>query len=165
MLLASVKPGSSPASEATIASAVHLSIRAAAAGEGSPHSSASNSIRRPSTTALIITRRYACAESKPSCFALAVNFLRVAGSNGMWIVDVSVIILIGYQRGIIMSMDQNGKMARRRKNGCHQERLKPKITEAHTNRNAEDAQYCISASLLTILAPLTHFVSNTCWGG
>lgn len=151
MLLASVKPGSSPASEAAMASAVHLFKRVAAAGEGSPHSSTSKSILRPSTTALIITRRYACAESKPSCFALAVNFLRVAGSKGMWIVDVSAIILTGYQKGIIVSIAQSGTVARLRENGRRQQRLEPEITEVHCRRNAKDARYCVSASLLSTL--------------
>jgi hypothetical protein len=74
-----------------LASSAALLIRAAAVSLGSPHSSTSRSIRRPSTEALIITLRYACAESKPSCLALAVNFLRMVGSRGMWMVDVSLI--------------------------------------------------------------------------
>lgn len=103
MLLASVKLGSLPALESSIASTVHLFKRLTASAEGSPQSSTLRSIRRPSTVALIITRRYACAESKPSCFALVVNSFRIAGSNGTWIVDVSL-ITIGYQIGIIMSI-------------------------------------------------------------
>lgn len=84
------------------ASSAALFKRAAAISLGSPHSSISRSILRPSTAALIITLRYACAESKPSCLARAVNFLRTDGSKGIWIVDV-LLMNVGYQRDIIMS--------------------------------------------------------------
>ena len=86
-----------------IASLAARFSRSAAASLGSPHSSISKSIRRSSTTALIMTRRYACAESKPSCLALAVNCLRTFGSSGTWIVDESLIYK-GYQSDITMSI-------------------------------------------------------------
>ena len=91
------------------ASSVARFSRFIAAGLGSPQSSASSSIRRPSTAALIITRRYAWAESKPSCFALTVNFLRTDGSIGTCRVDVSLISK-GYQRDINMSNRKLSKL-------------------------------------------------------
>jgi hypothetical protein len=146
MLLASVNPGSSPASEAVIASAVHLFSRAAASGEGCPQSSTSKSICRSSTAALIMTRRYAWAESKPSCFAFAVNLLRTAGSRGIWIVDVSLIITIGYQRYIIVSI--------RRCLQCQQRGLEPHETELRLDENKKGARYLIWGPLVLVLVGL-----------
>ena len=143
MLLASVKPGSSPASEAVIASAVHLFSLAAASGEGCPQSSTSKSIRRSSTAALIMTRRYAWAESKPSCLAFAVNCLRIAGSRGIWIVDESLIIVIGYQRYIIMSIQIYAQ--------CRQRGLEPHTTEGRVGANRKDARYLLRTSLVLIM--------------
>ncbi len=139
MLLASVKLGSSPASEARSASLVHLFRRAAASGEGLPHLSTSRSMLRPSTVALIITRKYAWAESKPSCFALAVNFLRIAGSRGIWIVDVSLMD-VGYQRDIIMSRVevQNVMFVG----------LEHKIREVEWSEKTTDTTQVVEASLL-----------------
>lgn len=142
MLLASVKLGSSPASEALSASAVHLFKRAAASGEGCPHSSISRSMRRPSTAAFIITRRYACAESKPSSLALVVNFLRIVGSNGTCMVDVSL-IHEGYQIVIIMSTVEYKNL--------QAVGLEPKSIEVGVSLNATGALQSAEASLLSNL--------------
>ena len=104
MDLVSVKLGSLPASESIIALEVHLLRRATASDDGSPQSSRSRLMRLPSTAALMMTRKYACAESKPRSLALTVSCLRTAASSGTWMVEVSLIVFIGYQNDIIMSM-------------------------------------------------------------